>query len=103
MYSRLGTIVALLIGAFPFLALGYKLFADSTFAGVIYGAIILVLVVGIAIAVRAQIVLPEAADAGSGTRVVRRPAPPITWSWDGVDREPESEDAEASDPQAQAH
>ncbi len=103
MYSRPGTIIALLMGAFPFLALGYKLFEDSTFGGVIYAVIILILIVGIAIAVRAQIVLPEPAAAGSELRAARQPAPPITWSWDGVDRQPEGTEAEADDSSAQAH
>jgi hypothetical protein len=103
MYSRPGTIIALLMGAFPFLALGYKLFEDSAFGGVIYALIILILVVGIMIAVRAQIVLPEAAAAGSETRAARQPSAPITWSWDGVDRQPEGAEAEADDSQAQTH
>jgi len=101
MYSRPGTIVALLMGAFPFLALGYKLFEDSAFGGVIYAVIILILLLGIAFAVRAQIVLPEPAAAGSDTRAARQPAAPITWSWDGVDRQPEGTEAESGDPQAQ--
>jgi hypothetical protein len=103
MYSRPGTIIALLMGAFPFLALGYKIFEDSTFGGVIYAVILLILVLGITIAVRAQIVLPEPAAAGSDVRAARQPAPPITWSWDGVDRQPESADADSGDSPAQAH
>jgi hypothetical protein len=103
MYSRPGTIIALLMGAFPFLALGYKIFEDSTFGGVIYAVIVLILVLGIMIAVRTQIVLPEAAAAGSGMPVARQPAAPITWSWDGVDRQPEGAEADASDSQTQTH
>jgi hypothetical protein len=99
MYSRVGTVIALLVGAFPFVALGYKLFEGQTTvtSGVVYAVIVLVLVVSLFIASRLNIVLSPSATTASGTRTPRRPAPPITWSWDGVDRQPEGDDQETDD------
>lgn len=102
MYSKPGTTIALLMGAFPFLALGFKLFEASAFSGIIYALILLALVAGIAIASRIDIVLPEP-ETADAARAARPPAPPIRWSWDGVDRQPGDEAPEASERQSQAH
>ena len=89
MYSRLGTIVAILMGIFPFFALGYKIFEVSTTAIVVYAAILIILAAGLAIAPRLNLV--EAGVDAPGERAPRAPAAPIEWSWDGVNREPEEE------------
>jgi hypothetical protein len=89
MYSRLGTIVAVLMGTFPFFALGYKIFEVSTTAIVVYAAILVILVAGLAIAPRLNLI-ETAADA-SDERAPRPQAAPIEWSWDGVNRGPEDE------------
>ena len=102
MYNRLGTTIALLMGAFPFLALGYKLFETSAFAGVVYAVIIVILVGAIMIAARTNIELPETAEA-TASAAPRPPAPPISWSWDGVDRQPDADDQETDDQQTQEH
>jgi hypothetical protein len=87
MYSKLGTVVAVLMGAFPFAALGYKMAEDSTIAIVIYGVIVLILLGGVLIGPRLNLAEADAA----GERAPRQPAPPIEWSWDGVNRQPGEE------------
>jgi hypothetical protein len=100
MYSKLGTIVALLLGAFPFFALGYKVFEDSLKAGVVYGAIVLLLAISLFIASRIDISLAATPDTAPAGPAPREPAPPITWSWDGVDRQPEGQDITTEDSEA---
>jgi hypothetical protein len=86
MYSKLGTIVAILMGAFPFFALGWKVTENSTVAIAVYGGIVLILLVGLFLGQRLN--LAEAGADGAATRAPREPAPPIEWSWDGVNRQP---------------
>ena len=86
MYSRLGTIVAVLMAAFPFLALGYKIFEVSATAIIVYGAILAILAVGLAIAPRVNLV--EVTADASVEPAPRAAAPPIEWSWEGINREP---------------
>ena len=88
MYSKLGTVVAILIGAFPFVALGYTMAGDSATGIVVYGVIVLILLAGVLIGPRLKLV---EADVEAGERAPRQPAPPIEWSWDGVNRQPEEE------------
>ena len=89
MYSKLGTAVAVLIGAFPFFALGYKIFEVSATVIIVYVVILVILVAGLMIAPRLNLATVESAD-GADTRT-REPAPPIAWSWDGVNRQPGDE------------
>jgi hypothetical protein len=93
MKNSFWTLVAVLAGAFPFLALGYKLFENSSTAGIVYSAIVLVLFVSAFIAARINITLPEAVEAAAGRQAIGRSAQPIRWSWDGLDRQPEDEEA----------
>lgn len=95
--NRLWTVIAVLAGAFPFVALGFKLFETSTFTGLVYSLIVLILVGSAAIAVRANITLPTSEAVASPTRAPRPPAPPIEWSWDGVNRQPEGEAVQDDD------
>jgi hypothetical protein len=89
MYSKLGTLVALLMAAFPFLALGWKMFENSTVGIAVYGAIVLILLVGVLIGPRLNL---AEAGAAAGERAAGEPAPPIEWSWDGVNRQPDDKE-----------
>jgi hypothetical protein len=87
MYSKLGTIVAILMGAFPFIALGFTLAEVSATAVIVYGAIVLILLAGVLIGPRLNLAEADAA----AERAPRQPAPPVEWSWDGVNRQPGEE------------
>ena len=89
--NRLWTIVAILACMFPFVALGYKIFENSATSGVIYTIMALIFFGSLLIASRASITLSPSEAVASPERAPRPPAPPITWSWDGVDRQPEGE------------
>jgi len=88
-YSKLGTIVAVVMAIFPFAAVLAKLAAtESSVMVVVVAAIVIVFFAVLLIATRITLEPePEAA------RVPRRPTPPITWSWDGVNREPDSDES----------
>jgi hypothetical protein len=88
MYSKLGTVVAILMGAFPFAALGYMMAEDSTIGIITYGVIVLILLAGVLIGPRLNL---AEADADAGSAAPRQAAPPIEWSWDGVNRQPGEE------------
>ncbi|HEX5688985.1 MAG TPA: hypothetical protein VFX76_03235 [Roseiflexaceae bacterium] len=91
MYSRTGTIVAILMGAFPFFALGWKLFQDSVVGISVYGAIVLILVIGALLGPRLNLA-SIAVDDSSPERAPREPAAPIEWNWDGVNRQPDDKE-----------
>jgi hypothetical protein len=77
------------MGAFPFIALGWKLLEDSAIGIGVYAAIVLILVVGTLIGPRLN--LSAAAADASPERPPREPAPPIEWNWDGVNRQPDGD------------
>jgi hypothetical protein len=85
MYGKLGTVVAILMGAFPFVALGYTMAEDSATGIIVYAAIVLILLAAVLIGPRLKL---AEADAETGESAPRQPAPPIEWSWDGVNRQP---------------
>jgi hypothetical protein len=78
------------MGAFPFFALGWKLLEDSVVGISVYGAIVLILLVGALLGPRLNLAA-SGADASTG-RPPREPAPPIEWSWDGVNRQPDEKE-----------
>jgi hypothetical protein len=86
MYSKLGTAVAILVAIFPLFALGWKLLEDSVVGVAVYGAILLILLVGLFFGPRLNLATVDAEPAEQ--RPPREPAPPIEWSWDGVNRQP---------------
>jgi len=88
MYSKLGTVVAILMAAFPFLALGYKMFEDSMTGIIVYTAILAILVVGFLLGPRLNL---AALAVETEERPTREPAPPVEWSWEGVNRQPTEE------------
>ena len=89
MYSKLGTAVAILMGAFPFLALGYTIAGVSATAIIVYAVVLVILLGGLLLAPRLN--LAEASTDTAG-RTPRAPAPPLEWNWDGVNRQPGEED-----------
>ena len=90
MYSKLGTVVAILMGAFPFVALGFMMAEDSLTGIITYAVIVLILLAGVLIGPRLNLAAAEA-EADTGSTAPRQPAPPIEWSWDGVNRQPGEE------------
>jgi hypothetical protein len=88
MYSKLGTAVAVLMAAFPFLALGYKMTEDSTVGITVYAVILVILLAGVLIGPRVNL---AAADVEASEHPASEPAPPIEWTWDGVNRQPDEE------------
>ena len=88
MYSKLGTLVAIVMAIFPFAAVLAKLAeTESSVTVIVVAAICLILLAVLLIATR--ITLEPEPEA---TKAPRQPAPPVTWSWDGVNREPDSDD-----------
>jgi hypothetical protein len=88
MYSKLGTVVAVVMAAFPFLALGYTMADDSTVGVAVYAVIVVILLVGLLLAPRVNL---AALDVEPSERPAREPAPPVEWNWDGVNRQPGEE------------
>ncbi len=88
MYSKLGTVVALVLAAFPFLALGYTMADDSTIGISIYAVIVVILLAGLLLGPRVSL---AALDVEPSKRPAHEPAPPIEWNWDGVNRQPGEE------------
>ena len=88
MYSKLGTVVAVVMVIFPFAAVLAKLAAtESSVVVIVVAAIFVILFAAVLIAMRITLdAEPEVAKAP------RQPAAPIAWSWDGVNREPDSDD-----------
>ena len=88
MYNKLGTVVAVVMAIFPFAATLAKIAqTESSVTVIVIAAIFIVLFAVVLIATRITLEPePEVAKAP------RQPAPPITWSWDGVDREPGADD-----------
>ncbi|MFL5800679.1 MAG: hypothetical protein ACJ8CR_02955 [Roseiflexaceae bacterium] len=92
MYSKLGTAVAIVMAAFPFLALGYKMAEDSTIGITVYAVILVMLLAGLLIGPRLNLAVASAeASAEASEYPAREPAPPIEWDWDGVNRQPDEE------------
>ncbi len=79
-YNKLGTVVAAVLAIFPFAAVLAKLAATEKTVSVVLFA---VLFIAMRITIEPE---PEV------TKAPRQPAPPIAWSWDGVNREPGAED-----------
>jgi hypothetical protein len=95
-YNKLGTVVAVVLAIFPFAAVLAKLAATETSVTIIVVAAIFAILFAVLL-IATRITLepdPEVAKAP------RQPAPPITWSWDGVNREPGADDEETSSTEA---
>ena len=75
---------------FPFAAVGAKIAqTESVVTVIVYAAIMVVLFGSLLIAPRVTLDRTPEAEA---VRPARPPAPPVAWSWDGVNRAPEEVD-----------
>ncbi len=84
MYSKLGTVIAIVAAIFPFAAVIASLAkSESALTSIIVTVIIAVFFLTLVIATRIT-VEPELETAA----VPRVPAAPIEWSWDGINRQP---------------
>ena len=84
MYSKLGTVIAIVAAIFPFAAVIASLAkSESAFTSIVVTVITAVFFLTLVIATRIT-VEPELETAA----VPRAPAAPIEWSWDGINRQP---------------
>ena len=92
MYSKLGTTIAIIAAIFPFAAVIINLArSESVFTTIVVALIAAVFFVTLLIASRIT-VEPDLEAAA----VPREPAPPIEWSWDGINRQPGAGEDEAA-------
>ncbi|MEO7910529.1 MAG: hypothetical protein ABIV47_12845 [Roseiflexaceae bacterium] len=85
MYSKLGTVIAIIAAIFPFAAVIASLArSESAFTAIVVTAIVAVFFVTLVIASRIT-VEPELETVASTPRT---PAAPIEWNWDGINRQP---------------
>lgn len=90
MYSKLGTVVAVAMAIFPFAAVLAKLAETESATTVSVVAVIFVLFFGTLLVATRITLEPDTETA----RAPRAPAPPIAWSWDGVNRQPAGDNGE---------
>ena len=84
MYSKLGTVIAVVMAIFPFaVVLASLAKSESAFTSIVVAVIIAVFFLTMVIASRITIE-PELETAAA----LRAPAAPIEWSWDGINRQP---------------
>ena len=87
MYSKLGWIIAVAMAIFPFAAVVTKLAgSEGIMTTLIVAAICAIFFIVVLIASRVT-VAPEVETAAAP----REPQPPVTWNWDGVNRQPGEE------------
>ena len=86
MYSKLGTVIAVVAVIFPFAAVIASLArSESAFTTIVVTAIVAVFFLTLVIGSRIT-VEPELETAAAQ----RAPAAPIEWSWDGINRQPDA-------------
>jgi hypothetical protein len=89
-YSKLGTVVAVVAAIFPFATVIASLAqSESAFTSIVVTAIVAVFFLTLVIASRITIE-PELETAAAP----RAPAAPIEWSWDGINRQPDAAEGE---------
>ena len=97
MYSKLGTVIAIIAAIFPFAAVATSLAkSESALTVIVVTVIIAVFFVTVLIASRITIE-PEPEIAA----VPRAPAAPIEWSWDGINRQPDAGEGDSAESKAQ--
>ena len=98
MYSKLGTVIAIIAAIFPFAAVITSLArSESAFTAIVVTVIVAVFFVTLVIASRITIE-PELETAASAPRI---PAAPIEWSWDGINRQPDAAEGDEAESKAQ--
>jgi len=97
-YSKLGTVIAIIAAIFPFAAVIASLAqSESAFTTIVVTVIVAVFFVTLVIASRITIE-PELETAA----VPRAPAAPIEWSWDGINRQPDAAEGEGDGAETKA-
>lgn len=98
MYNKFGTVLAVAIAIFPFAAVVAKMAATEASTTVLVVAAIFVVFFAVLL-VATRITLEPDAEV---SRTPRAPAPPIAWSWDGVNRTP-GDDGDSNGAEVEAH
>jgi hypothetical protein len=100
-YNKLGTVLAVAIAIFPFAAVVAKMAETETSTTVLVVAAIFVIFFAVLL-VATRITLEPDAEVASAPRA---PAPPIAWSWDGVNRTPggDGDEGESDRAEVKAH
>ena len=97
MYSKLGTVIAIIAAIFPFAVVIASLAqSESALTAIVVTVIVAVFFATLAIASRIT-VEPEVQAAA----VPRAPAAPIEWNWDGINRQPDAAEGEETENKAQ--
>ena len=97
MYSKIGTVIAIVAAIFPFAAVIASLAkSESAFTSIFVTVIVVVFFVTLVIAARIT-VEPELETAAAP----RAPAAPIEWSWDGINRQPDAAEGDGAESKAQ--
>jgi hypothetical protein len=97
-YSKLGTVIAVVAAIFPFAAVIASLAkSESAFTSIVVTLIVAVFFVTLVIASWITIE-PEPETAAAP----RAPAAPIEWSWDGINRQPDAVEGESDGPESKA-
>jgi hypothetical protein len=92
-YSKLGTVIAIIAAIFPFAVVIASLAqTESAFTAIVVTVIVVVFFATLFIASRIT-VEPELETAASAPRP---PAAPIEWNWDGINRQPDTADGDAA-------
>ena len=98
MYSKLGTVIAIIAAIFPFAVVIASLAqSESAFTAIVVTAIVAVFFVTLVIGSRITIE-PELETAASAPRA---PAASIKWSWDGINRQPDAAEGEGDEAKTQ--
>jgi hypothetical protein len=97
-YSKLGTVIAIVAAIFPFAVVIASLAkSESAFTAIVVTVIVAVFFATLAIASRIT-VEPELEAAASAPRM---PAAPIEWNWDGINRQPDAAEGGEAETKAQ--
>ena len=99
MYSKLGTVIAIVAAIFPFAVVIASLAkSESAFTAIVVTVIVAIFFATLAVASRIT-VEPEPETAAAP----RAPAAPIEWNWDGINRQPGAEAGEGEGTETKAH
>ena len=98
MYSKLGTVIAIIAAIFPFAVVIASLAqSESALTAIVVTLIVAVFFATLVIASRIT-VEPELETAASAPRA---PAAPIEWNWDGINRQPGAAEGERDEAKTQ--
>ena len=98
MYSKLGTVIAIIAAIFPFVAvIGSLARSESALTAIVVTVIVAVFFATLVVASRITIE-PELETVASAPRT---PAAPIEWSWDGINRQPDAAEGDGAETKVQ--